>query len=194
MESLNELFYKVILLNELSGNVSYALKFSDPDGVRSGKSGWSFGVCQYDTQNNANALLCLYECGFTKEEVTGIVHQNIDVKALEYKLKNHVDIIQKWDTLQLTYCLNKALNFDTDYGIPVQSPDGILAGADYVNQYGSQGNGARDYYKKLGRPITAKDVLEFKLNNTRYGKVHPKDCERRYNNIIKVLTEEGVMA
>ena len=33
MKTLNELFYDVILLNELSGNVSGALKFSDPDGV-----------------------------------------------------------------------------------------------------------------------------------------------------------------
>lgn len=33
MKTLNELFYQVILLNELSGNKSAALRFSDPDGV-----------------------------------------------------------------------------------------------------------------------------------------------------------------
>lgn len=189
METLNELFYKVILLNELDGDISLALKFSDPDGARSGKSGWSFGVCQYDTQNNENSIKCLRECGFTEEEIVGIITQTIDVKPLEKKLKEHADIIQKWDTLQLTYCLNKALNFDLDWGIPVESPGGVLAGADYVNQYGSQGNGACAYYKKLNRPITARDVLVFKLTHTKYGKTHPKDCVRRYDNIIKVVNE-----
>jgi hypothetical protein len=192
MKTINELFYKIILLNELSGNVKFALKFSDPDGVRSGKSGWSFGVCQYDTQNNENSIRCLRECGFTDLEIHGIIYQTIDVKSLEYKLKDNAKIIQKWDTLQLTYCLNKALNFITDYGIPVGSPGGVLAGADYVNQYGSQGNGARDYYRKLGKPITAEDVLEFKLKNTRYGNIHPTDCRRRHTNIMKVLKEEVV--
>lgn len=33
MKTLNELFYDVILLNELFGNVKAAFRFSDPDGV-----------------------------------------------------------------------------------------------------------------------------------------------------------------
>ena len=190
MKTLNEMFYDIILLNELSGNLGAALRFSDPDGVRSGKSGWSFAVCQFDTQNNSQALVCLRECGFTEAEIQGIVKQTIDVKPLAAKLKANASIIEKYSTVQLSYCLDKALNFVLDYGIPVRSPDGILAGADYVNQYGSQGNGARDYYRKLGRPITAQDVLQFKLTNTKYGREHPTDCRRRYNNIIKVIANE----
>lgn len=187
MLTLNELFRKVILLNELSGNLAFALRFSDPDGVRSGKSGWSFGVCQYDTQNNPRALDCLRECGLTPQEIDGVVKQTIDVKPLAAKLKAHADIVEKYDIMQLDYCLNKALNFDSDYGIPVVDTRAILAGADYVNQYGSQGNGAVAYYKSLGRPITALDVLNFKLTCTKYGKEHPDDCRRRYDNIIKVI-------
>jgi hypothetical protein len=189
MKTLNDMFYDIILLNELSGNIALALKFSDPDGARSGKSGWSFGVCQFDTQNNSTTLECLRACDFTEEEIKGIVSQTIDVKPLEAKLKAHADIIEQYSINQLSYCLNKALNFDLDYGIPVESPGGILAGADYVNQYGSQGNGARDYYRELKRPITAEDVLNFKLACTKYGREHPADCKRRYNNIIKVIKE-----
>ena len=187
MKTLNEMFYEVILLNELSGNVNVALRFSDPDGVRSGKSGWSFGVCQFDTKNNSQALVCLRECGFIKVEIQGIVDQTIDVKPFAARLKEHADIVEQFSTEQLKYCLDKALNFVLDYGIPVENPGGILAGADYVNQYGSQGNGARVYYKSLGREITAHDVLIFKLGNTKYGREHPEDCKRRYNNILKVI-------
>jgi len=187
MKTLNEMFYDVTLLNELSGNANVALKFSDPDGVRSGKSGWSFAVCQFDTKNNSQALVCLRECGFTKVEIQGIVDQTIDVKPFAARLREHADIIERFSTEQLSYCLNKALNFDLDFGIPVESPGGILAGADYVNQYGSQGNGARNFYRSLDRPITAEDVLTFKLGSTKYGREHPADCERRYNNIMKVI-------
>jgi hypothetical protein len=189
MKTLNEMFYRVIVLNELSGNLNAALKFSDPDGVHSGKSGWSFGVCQFDVQNNSQAIACLRECSFNETEIHGIINQTVDVKPFTARLKAHAEIIERYSTEQLSYCLNKATNFDLDFGIPVESPGGILAGADYVNQYGSQGNGAKVYYKALGRPVTAKDVLNFKLGNTKYGHEHPDDCRRRYNNILKVIAE-----
>jgi hypothetical protein len=192
MKTLNELFFDLILLNELGGKINFALKFSDPDGVLSGKSGWSFAVCQFDTRNNKMALECLRKCGFTEEEITGVVNQNIDVKPLEHKLKEHSEIITKYSIEQLSYCLNKALNFDLDYGIPIADDAAILAGADYVNQYGNQGQGARAYYKSLNRPITAEDILTFKLEKTKYGKEHPKDCHRRYDNLVKILIKEGL--
>lgn len=185
--TMNDLFRKVILANELSNNLAFTLRFSDPDGVRSGKSGWSFGVCQFDTQNNDMALQCLRACGFTEAEIQGIITQTIDVKPLAAKLAAHADVVAKYDTLQLSYCLNKALNFDTEYGIPVADTAAFLAGADYCNQYGSQGQGAVAYYKALGRPITANDVLQFKLSVTKYGKEHPDDCRRRYNNLIEIV-------
>jgi len=189
MKSLNELFREVILANELENNISAALRFSDPDGKLSGKSGWSFGISQFDTQNNDVALKCLAECGFTQTEINGIVKQTIDVVPLNKKLIAHADIIEKYDVQQLSYCLNKAINFDSDYGIPVADNTAILAGADYTNQYGSQGQGAVKYYKSLNRPITALDVLNFKLSNTKYGREHPLDCKRRYNNLIKIVKE-----
>lgn len=187
MKTLNELFREVILANELDNNLSFAMRFSDPDGVRSGKSGWSFGVCQFDTKNNDAALKCLAECGFGPEEIKGIVDQTVDVKRFFGRLAEHADIVMKYDEQQLSYCLDKALNFNTTYGIPVESPGGILAGADYCNQYGSEGNGAVVFYRALGRSITADDVLQFKLTQTKYGREHPADCQRRHDNIIKIL-------
>jgi len=193
MKTLNELFRELILANELSNNIKAALRFSDPDGVLSGKSGWSFGVCQYDIQNNDNAILCLKECGFTDSEITELKNQTVkNMTFMNAQLAQHPDVIAKWDELQLSHCLQKALDFVTVHGIPVESPGGILAGADYVNQYGSQGNGAKLYYRALGRPVTAKDVLNFKLTNTKYGREHPKDCQRRYDNLIKILNEVTV--
>ena len=190
--TLNSLFTKIIILNELDGNLNASLRFSDPDGVLSGKSGWSFGPCQFDTKNNSTALICLRECGFTSEEIRGIVDQTIDVKPLAAKLKAHSDIVEKYSSNQLSYCLDKALNFNIDFGIPTADSAAILAGADYINQYGSEGQGAVNYYHALGRPITAEDVLQFKLDITKYGKEHPTDCKRRYNNLMKVIKEAGL--
>ena len=193
MKTLNELFYDVILLNELGGSTEAALRFSDPDGVQSGKSGWSFGVCQFDLENNNTASTCLKDCGFTSAEIDHLIRQDIPVSAvreLESKLKANAGIVEQYSIAQLAYCLNKALNFDVDFGIPLADSAAILAGADYVNQYGSQGNGAVAYYKKLARPITATDVLNFKLAQTKYGREHPADCKRRYNNILKVVKED----
>jgi hypothetical protein len=194
MKTLNELFFDIILLNELSGNRAAEFRFSDPDGVLSGKSGWSFGICQFDVQNNEQAIACLRDCGFTAGQITGLVKQTLplaQVKLLEGKLAANAEVVEKYSTEQLSYCLNKALNFDSDYGIPVADASAILAGADYVNQYGSQGQGAVAYYKSLGRPITAEDVLQFKLTCTTYGREHPGDCRRRYENLVRVVRENA---
>lgn len=192
MQTLNSLFHKLILANELDNNLATALRFSDPDGKLSGKSGWSFGVCQYDTQNNDSALQCLKECGFSVPEIKGIVEQTVDIKPFSARLQEHADIVEKWDTLQLSYCLNKALNFQTEHGLVMADNAAILACADYINQYGSQGSGMLAWFKKLGRPIVAEDVLSFKLNYTKYGKEHPADCRRRYANLVKLMSLEAV--
>jgi hypothetical protein len=184
-ETLNSLFRKLILLNELSGNLNAALRLSLCSG---GKSGYSFGESQLDINNNPAAVACLLECGFSITEVSGLQAKILNPSNFTARLQAHADIIAKYDEAQLSECLDRALNFDSDYGIPVANTAAILAGADYCNQYGSEGNGAKAYYKALGRPITAEDVLQFKLTQTKYGKENPGDCRRRYANIAKVLT------
>jgi hypothetical protein len=187
MRTLNELFRLVILENELGGDLKYALRFSDPDGIRSGKSGWSFGVCQFDTQNNDQALACLAECGFSEDEIQGIVKQTINPKPLCSRLVDNAGIIAKYDEAQLSHCLDSAVNFNNEHEIPITDTSALLAQADYVNQYGSMGDGFAAFLKKLDHPVTASDILDFKLDHTKYGKNHPDDCKRRYNNLMKVV-------
>lgn len=188
MKTVNEIFREIILANELENNLDFALRFSDPDGVWSGKSGWSFGVCQFDTKNNDQALACLRECGFTPEEIEGIVKQTIDVKPLASKLRDHADIVARYDAEQLSYCIVKAQRFADHYCIPVQDTTTLLALADTINQYGSLGDGSAAFLRKLQRPVTARDVLNMKLtwkySRTERGRA---DTKRRYDNILKVI-------
>ena len=58
MKNLNELFYDVILANELEGDVGAALRFSHAPGD---KSGYSFGVCQFDVKNNDRDAKRIFE-------------------------------------------------------------------------------------------------------------------------------------
>jgi hypothetical protein len=186
-------FRKVILANELDDNIALALTFSDPDGVRSGKSGWSFGVCQYDIANNSAAATCLRACNFTVDEIAGLKAQTVDVRALEPKLKAAASTIEKFDQIQLTGCLVRAQAILFRRGIDVADDTALLAIADYANQYYlsdiDKPGYLVHYLIALGRPFTAKDVLDFKLACTPYGKTHPGDCKRRYTNLLKVMAE-----
>jgi hypothetical protein len=186
MKTVNELFRDVIALNE--GGDVFALTFSDPDGVRSGKSGWSFGLCQFDTQNNDAALECLAECGFTEEEIAGICHQTINVKPLERKLREHADVIARYDMAQLQHCLDAAGQFLEGYKLAVQDAAALLAIADTINQYGSLGNGAAGYLRRLNHPATAGDILNMKLT-WKYAQSQRgyHDTVRRYQNIMQVM-------
>jgi hypothetical protein len=189
MRTLNELFRLVILANELGNNEKEALRFSDPDGVRSGKSGWSFGVCQFDTRNNSEALKCLADCGLTQDEIHGIVDQTIDVKPLALNLISHKDIVSRYDEAQLSHCINSAVNFCESYKLPVTDTAALLMLADTINQYGSIGSGTAKYLSGLKRPVEAHDILTYKLT-WKYATDSIRgyqDTERRYKNLIKVV-------
>jgi hypothetical protein len=192
MKTINELFRELIFKNECDGNDAVMYTFSDPDGVRSGKSGWSFGLCQFDTRNNTQALSCLEECGFTQDEIHGVIGQTINVKPFSVRLRLGADIIARYDEAQLSHCIFSAMDFYARHELPVTDTTAILASADYVNQYGSQGAGFALYMLKLGHSPTAKDVLDFKLTQTKYGKEHPADCKRRYDNLTKVMAANGL--
>jgi hypothetical protein len=190
--NLVEQLDKIIIENELSGNLAFVHKFSDPDGVRSGKSGWSFGRVQWDVQNNPAAARCLAECGFTAAEIAGIKGQSIDVHQFEPRLKAHADIVKKWDDLQLESCLRRAQNILAKHGVTPADDTALLAVADYDNQYHLSDINKPGYlvhYLAGSGLFTAKDVLQFKLDHTKYGEDHPDDCRRRYNNLIKIMKE-----
>lgn len=190
-DELVALFQKVILANELGNNIAYAYKFSDPDGVRSGKSGWSFGRSQFDTQNNPLALKCLSECGFDETVIKGIVNQSIDVTPFNAKLRAAFTVIDRYDAVQFRACICKAQAVTKKHGITLADDTALLAIADYDNQYylsdRDKPGTLVNYLKGHGRPVTARDVLDFKLDHTKYGREHPGDCRRRYDNIIKIV-------
>jgi len=191
MTTLNELFRLVIIANERGGDPSVAWKFSDPDGERSGKSGWSFGDSQFDTQNNAQAIACLKECGFTQEQIDGVVKQTIDVKPLNALLFAHKDIIAKYDDAQLSHCINSAVNFCEARKLPVTDTAALLMLSDTVNQYGSLGDGSAAYLGKLDHPITAEDILNMKLT-WKYATASKRghdDTVRRYDNLIAIVSK-----
>ena len=184
MQTLNEMLDAAILNNELSGILAAAYRFSHAKG---GKSGWSFGRCQFDVKNNHNALIVLSKLGFTMAEIQSIVNETVDPRQWNDRLASGSAIIDEADTNQLTYCLDQGLNFATSYGVPVENPSGIIGIADYANQYGAPGDGSAAYYKSLGRPITAEDVLQFKLEHTAYGQENPEDCRRRYDGVMAAI-------
>lgn len=193
---ISKLFRKVIIENEGdSRDPDYWVKFTDPDGERSGKSGWSFGRCQFDIANNPLASICLKECGFTDDEVTGLKLQTIDVRPLEAKLRANSDIIARYDDHQLEGCLTRAKTILERYSIIAKDDAAIIAVADYDNQYHLSAIDRPGYLvhflSRLSRPFIAKDVLDFKLAYTKYGKEHPVDCSRRYMNVLKITQNEA---
>ncbi|MGD0586367.1 MAG: hypothetical protein ABSA86_11445 [Oryzomonas sp.] len=188
MKTLNEQFYDLILQNELSGNVAAALRFSN---AKVGKSGLSFGVTQLDVRNNPAAVCCLVDCGFTQAEIHGLIDETINTVPLAARLIAHKDVVEKYDEAQLKHCLDSALNMESDHGVVADNPAGILALADYVNQYGSVGPHFVEWLLALGHPASADNVLTWKLTDTTYGEEHKADCQRRYDNLVKILKAEG---
>jgi hypothetical protein len=189
--ALVDKFGRVILANELDNNLALALEFSDADGVRSGKSGYSFGESQFDIANNPTAAVCLRACGFTPEEIAGLKAQTIDVKTLNPKLKAAAATVKCFDDIQLESCVSRAQTILSCFKITPADDTAHLAVADYANQYYLSAFNKPGYLVHylvvLGRPFTAKDVLNFKLDCTPYGKDHPKDCQRRYDNLIRIM-------
>ena len=186
-------FRKIIIANELDNSMSHVTKFSDPDGVRSGKSGWSFGVSQFDLQNNPIAAACLRACKFTEDEIQGLIKQTVDAKALEPKLKANAGIIELFDVAQLKGCVDRAKRILSKRDITPANDAALLSVADYANQYHlsdiAKPGYLVHYLMRLDRAFTAADVLQFKLTATKYGREHPDDCRRRYNNLVRIMKE-----
>ena len=181
-----ELFREIILQNELGGNRDLIYCFSDPDGVRTGRSGWSFGVCQFDVANNPDAILCLRACGFTTDEILGLKNQTLEIGPLNNKLRAVCAIVNYWDTRQLRGCLYHPLNLCREYGISLGDRACVYHLADYNNQfYMSRGGKMHNFLKKLGRPVVIGDILKLKMS-TRWGKKRPDDIHRRFDNIVRL--------
>lgn len=187
-----EVFYKILVANELGNDLSLILKFSDPDGIRTGKSGYSFGVSQFDLKNNSLSIQCLQECGFTQLEIQELVNQPSisDTHMIHYtsKLEQASEIVERYDHKHMSESLDHVGNLcNTLSGIHLQDMETFYHIADYHNQFHFTKDGKlHTHLKEQKGEITPTTILNFKLNKTEWGQKRPDDVMRRYNNIAAI--------
>jgi hypothetical protein len=185
-------FARCLIANELNGKLSLVYRFSDPDGIRTGKSGWSFGVCQFDINNNRNAALCLTEAGFSPLEIEKLQKQQFsDMTMMNEKLNAHREVVNRWDARQIRECLDTTLRYCNEIGTDFSCEETVLHIADFHNQLHFDHGG--DLYKwlqaNIANPITPEMIRDYKLSNTVWGHKDPEDVNRRYNNIRRICAE-----
>lgn len=190
---LNDLLRQALIKNELGGNMALVYRFSDADGVRTGKSGYSFGVAQFDIMNNHRAIECLKECGFTDADIARLRAQTGPIGDLNDKLAAHKNVVDVFDTGQIDGTINWVRGISKAAGIVYADDETFIHACDYHNQFHMNAHGkAVAYLSKLARPVTAQDLLDYKLV-TIWGKKRPDDVQRRFNNIRKLFaTLKGV--
>jgi hypothetical protein len=185
---LNDLLRQALIKNELGGNMALVYRFSDADGVRTGKSGYSFGIAQFDIMNNHRAIECLKECSFTDAEIVRLQRQLGPIGDLNDKLAAAKNVVDVFDTAQVDGTINWVRGISKAAGIVYADDEAFIHACDYHNQYHMNAHGkAIAYLAKLGRPVTAQDILAYKLT-TIWGKKRPDDVKRRFNNIHKLFT------
>lgn len=177
---------EIILANELSGEPDLAYRFSDPDGVRTGKSGYSFGICQFDLLNNNNAIKCLADCGFCGTEIATLIMQTADaaeMQRLTDRLQHASAIVDHWDRYQLSLTIRHVGMVIGNAGLHLANEETFLHLCDYHNQFNLElaGKCVRTL-QSLQREISQVDVLHYKLT-TVWGIKRPDDVERRFRNI-----------
>lgn len=184
---LNDLLRQTLIKNELGGNLALVYRFSDADGVRTGKSGYSFGIAQFDIMNNHRAVKCLEECGFTEVEIVRLQRQLGPIGDLNDKLAAHKDMVDLFDTAQIDAIISWVRGVSKAAGISYVDDEAFIHACDYHNQFNMAACGkAITWLSALGRPITARDILAYKLTTT-WGKKRPDDVNRRFNNIHKLF-------
>jgi len=97
MQEFTAKIKQMLLLNECSGNTDLIYKFSDADGVRTGRSGYSYGVSQFDIENNWDAILTLMDCGFQPKDLKRLYLQQGDISDLNLILESSADYIDEAD-------------------------------------------------------------------------------------------------
>ncbi len=180
----------ILIANELGGDLSLVYRFSDADGVRTGKAGYSFGVCQFDLRNNINALRCLADCRFTGIEIARLVLQDLyggELAHLETKLAGQRPMVDGWDTQEMLHTTEHVRRVLRAAGLKTAGPAALYHLMDYHNQYYLAANGkCVRHMATLGRAISAEDVREYKLT-TLWGKKRPDDVARRFQNIAGIV-------
>lgn len=186
---LTKLLTAALFLNELDNNAAFLFRFSDADGVRTGKSGYSFGLCQFDIMNNIRAVRCLKECGFSEAELLRLRQQLGPIEDLNAKLLQQKAVVNQWDAVEISHTVRWVDKICTKAGIIFQDDAAFIHACDYHNQYDMKANGkAVQYLKALKRLVISEDILNYKLT-TIWGKKRPDDVHRRFDNIVKIMGE-----
>ena len=177
----SDMFYNIILMNEVSGNIAQTVKFTWAGGT----SGYSFGVTQLDVSHSSNAVACLRECGFSEDEMRQLQLRQVDSYKWSPRLAAHAGIIKKWDEIQLQHCLDSTQIFLDRYHVTPADDAAFMMVADTINQFGSLGQESGNHLSKLGRAFTAEDLRDWKLTWA-YGEKHSQDVKRRYQTVVNI--------
>ena len=172
-----------IAMNEISGNLSVAYRFSRASG---GNSGYSFGRSQFDVSNNPFVSQFLRnKCGFTAEDINNtLLRLEKDVTELNNKLREHKKEIDDYDLQHIKNMIKYVGGILSD--LEVESEETFIHLVDYHNQFNLSYNAKMHKYLKTLKFATCENILNFKLNQTKWGKEHPQDVKRRYNNIKRM--------
>lgn len=192
-------FAKALFRNECGGKQSLVYVWSDADGVRTGKSGYSCGLTQMDINNNPNALLLLRDLGYTTDEVKALRAQDpaLDMNAMNAKLLAARDVVDKWDRKQISECLSWPLQLCNDINVDFKDEEAFIHVADYHNQFGmSRGGKMYVYLRDCHKEVTGEMIRDFKYTLP-YGIAQRQkdrdhdDVWRRYYNIVQLMREEA---
>lgn len=178
-ESINvEKVMKVIALNEISGNENVICKFSFAGEI----SGYSFGRSQFDVKHNEGARNFLRsKCGFTQAEIDKLLRLDKDIAPLNEKLKAHRKEIDELDVEHTKKMISHVASLEK---LPDMGEKTFVHLVDYHNQFCLSKGGKMHQWLQTKVSLISEDVLNFKLG-LKWGKEHPEDVKRRWNNIEK---------
>lgn len=189
-----ELVAAAFTQNEIGGKTELAYSFSDPDGVRSGRAGWSFGRSQFDLSHNPLGRKCLAECGFSEKTIRELIIQDasLDMFELNAELVENFEIIDRYDRENFISSIEHCYWLLVQSKIQLADNETLVHIVDYHNQFFLSPNGK--LHRWLARPevsiVSSEDILNFKLNETLWGRKRPDDVKRRFENIRNLFEEE----
>lgn len=173
------LVMKILALNEISGNENMICRFS----YAGGKSGYSFGRSQFDVTHNLAARKFLKEkCNFATDEIARLLNLDKNITDLNNKLSKFRKEI---DELDLSHVKEMIKYVGSLEHMPlVDTEKTFIQLIDYHNQFNLSKNGKLHNWLKERDFIISKTILDFKLKQTKWGREHPQDVIRRFNNIV----------
>ena len=196
LDKLGSLLRDVLFLNEVGGDNGLVYRFSDADGFRTGRSGWSYGVSQFDVANNSGlAVKCLKEIGFTDQQVDFIIKQVYSVQEMarfSAMLKEKSAVVDKYDILHMGETVKLVSKLLLKYNCKDIAVDAFLAICDYHNQFYISPNGKMEVFIKTTiaskGTVTFDDISKRKMA-TKWGVDRPDDVRRRDRNIKTVASK-----